>query len=90
MKSGNAPAWNILYRRKTIGLHDNTVIEDIKVTCDLSEILLTRKLPNDVTGTKIVLYYTSNENKERKVEISAVEIHELFVLGNKVSDREIA
>ena len=58
---------------------------------DVSRILLLKKNKSRTpANTKIVLYYTSNENKERKVEISAVEIHELFVLGNKVSDREIA
>ena len=56
MNSGNAPDWNRVYRRKTINLKDNKVIEDIEINGELAKSFLTRKLPNDIKGTRTILY----------------------------------
>ena len=54
ISSGNAPDWNNVYRRKTISLVNNEVIEDIKITGDMTKEFLTRKLPKNIKGTKTI------------------------------------
>ena len=50
INSGNAPEWNRVYRRKTISLKDNKVIEDIHIFGELAKSFLTRKFPNNIKG----------------------------------------
>ena len=96
MNSGNAPDWNRVYRRKTISKNENKVIEVINITGELAKSFLTTKLPNDIKGTRTILYYKEKPTamtiktlpvKQEKVKISEQEAHGLFGQRNKEIDK---